>query len=101
MGIASKVVQQTLIFPINHAYYVIHPAPHVLVILFSEAPLIGFIFLGWAILYIFINALFIRQKIKYDLLEAAADSKVTAHFADAFTNILNIIYIICNLLKDL
>lgn len=62
----------------------------VLVILFLKAPLIGFIFLGWAIIYIFINALFIKKKVQYDLREAEADSKVTGRFADAFTNILNI-----------
>jgi ATP-binding cassette subfamily B protein len=62
----------------------------VLVILFIEAPSIGFLFLGWAIIYILITALFIKKKVKYDLIEASADSKVTASFADAFTNILNI-----------
>ena len=62
----------------------------VLVILFLEAPLIGFIFLGWAVIYIFITVLFIKKKVQYDLKEAEADSKVTAHFADAFTNILNV-----------
>lgn len=62
----------------------------VLVILFLKAPLVGFLFSGWAVIYIFITALFINRKIKYDLIEAAADSKVTGRFADAFTNILNI-----------
>lgn len=62
----------------------------VLVILFFKAPFIGFLFLGWAVLYVFITFLFIRKKVEYDLLEAEADSKVTGHFADAFTNILNI-----------
>lgn len=62
----------------------------VLVILFLKAPFIGFLFLGWAVIYIIITFVFIRKRIKYDLVEAEADSKVTARFADAFTNILNI-----------
>lgn len=62
----------------------------VLVILFINAPIIGVMFIVWAVIYIVITALFIRQKIKYDLIEAAADSRVTGHFADAFTSILNI-----------
>ncbi len=59
-------------------------------VLFLKVPTIGFLFLSWVIMYIFITALFIRKKVKYDLLEAEADSKVTARFADAITNILNI-----------
>ncbi len=62
----------------------------VLVVLFLNAPLIAFILLGWAIIYIIITGLFIRKKVEYDLVEAAADSKVTGRFADAITNILNI-----------
>jgi ABC-type multidrug transport system fused ATPase/permease subunit len=62
----------------------------VLTVLFLKAPQIGFVFLGWAIFYIFITILFIQKKITYDLIEAEADSKVTGRFADAFTNILNI-----------
>jgi len=62
----------------------------VLVVLFLSAPLIAYILLAWAILYITITGFFIRKKVTYDLIEAAADSKVTGRFADAITNILNI-----------
>lgn len=62
----------------------------VFIVLFLNAPKIGFLFFGWAAAYILITFFFIKFKIKYDLLEAAADSKVTAHFADSITNIINI-----------
>ncbi len=62
----------------------------VFVILFFNAPLVAYIILGWAIIYILITLLFINKKVRYDLMEAEADSKVTGHFADSFTNILNI-----------
>jgi len=62
----------------------------VFVVLFLNIPKIGFLFLGWAFIYILITFLFIRVKVRYDLLEAEADSKITARFADSVTNILNI-----------
>ena len=62
----------------------------IFVVLFFQAPQIGFLFLGWVLLYVLITFLFIRKKVKYDLLEAEADSKVTGRFADSITNILNI-----------
>ena len=62
----------------------------VFVVLFLNVPKIGFLFLMWVVMYIFITFLFIRKKMKYELLEAEADSKVTARFADSITNILNI-----------
>ena len=62
----------------------------VFIVLFLSVPTLGFVFLAWVVIYIFITFLFIRRKIKYDLLEAEADSKVTARFADSLTNILNI-----------
>ena len=62
----------------------------VFIVLFIQVPKIGFLLFVWSIIYIFITTLFIRKKIKYDLLEAEADSKVTARFSDAISNILNI-----------
>lgn len=62
----------------------------VFIVLFITAPGIGFLFLGWVIVYLFTTFVFIRKKIKYDLLEAEADSKVVARLADSITNILNV-----------
>jgi ATP-binding cassette subfamily B protein len=62
----------------------------VFIVLFIKVPKIGLLLFIWSIIYIFITALFIKKKIKYDLLEAEADSKVTARFSDTISNILNI-----------
>jgi len=62
----------------------------VFVVLFLSLPVLGFAFVGWTLVYIFITFLFIKRKMKYDLLEAEADSKVTARFADSLTSIVNV-----------
>jgi ATP-binding cassette subfamily B protein len=62
----------------------------ILFVLFLKVPILAYIFLGWAVLYVVITILFIRKKMIYDTEEAAADSLVTGLFSDAITNILNI-----------
>ena len=62
----------------------------VFVVLFINVPKVAFILLLWAIVYMFITILFVRKKIEYDILEASADSKVTASFSDVIANILNV-----------
>jgi ATP-binding cassette subfamily B protein len=62
----------------------------VLVVLFSQSPQIALFFLLWVAVYVYITILFIRKKVKLDLLEAEADSSVTGSYADAFVNIINI-----------
>jgi ATP-binding cassette subfamily B protein len=62
----------------------------ILIVLFYKIPILAWIFLGWAILYLLITFLFIRKKIQFDVEEAAADSVVTGKFSDAIINILNI-----------
>lgn len=62
----------------------------IFVVLFIEVPGLGFLFLTWSAVYIFITLLFVKKKVKLDLVESAADSKVTAYFADVFSNIFNV-----------
>ncbi len=62
----------------------------ILTVLFIKAPEIAYIFLGWSVIYLLVTFLFIKKKIKYDILEAEADSEVTAKLSDAIMNILNI-----------
>jgi ATP-binding cassette subfamily B protein len=62
----------------------------VFIVLFIQVPKIGILLFVWSIIYIGITMLFIRKKIKYDMLEAEADSRVTARFADTISNVLNI-----------
>src|SRR3989338_6629990 len=59
-------------------------------VFFIHAPTLAFIFLGMALIYIMIVLFMSRTKIKYDLAEAAADTKVTATLADSITNFLAI-----------
>ncbi len=60
------------------------------IVLLIKIPILAYIFLFWSILYIFITYLFIRKKVKYDAIEAEADSKVTGHLSDSILNIFNI-----------
>lgn len=62
----------------------------VLIVLYIEAPLLSYIFFGWSIIYVLIVVAFIRKKVKYDVVEAEADSKVTGSLSDSILNILNI-----------
>lgn len=62
----------------------------IFVVLLIEIPILAYIFLGWAVVYIFITVLFIRKKTKYDKIEAEADSKVVGHLSDSILNIFNI-----------
>jgi ATP-binding cassette subfamily B protein len=62
----------------------------ILIILFFKASLLAYVFLVWSVLYILLTLLFIKKKLSYDVMEAAADSLVTARFSDSILNILNI-----------
>jgi len=57
-------------------------------VMFKEVPNIAFYFLIWAILYVIFTSFFIKYKMKYDLLEAEADSKVGGSLADVISNIV-------------
>lgn len=61
-----------------------------LIVMFFVVPIIGAFYLVWIILFGLLIAWFIQKKIPYDLLEAEADSKVTARIADTITNVLAI-----------
>ncbi|MEX2029014.1 MAG: ABC transporter ATP-binding protein [Candidatus Paceibacterota bacterium] len=62
----------------------------VVIVLFLNVPTLAWMFLVWAIAYLIVTFFLIRKKIVYDLLEAEADSLVTARLSDAILNILNI-----------
>lgn len=61
-----------------------------LLTLFIVAPLLGWMFFIWSILYLGIAYYLTKKKIPYDLAESNADSKVTGRLADVITNILNL-----------
>ena len=82
-----EIFQDTLSFQI---WFSLVNIAGILFVLFIKVPLLGFIFLAWSIIYIFITVLFTRKKIVFDVRKAAADSVVTGKLADVLTNILNI-----------
>lgn len=59
----------------------------VFVVLFQQSLTIGTIFLGLVVVYMTTVAFFIKKKIKYDLLEAEQDSRISGRLADVFGNI--------------
>lgn len=61
----------------------------VFIVFFTEVPMIAFIFLFMAIVYVVMLYFTSKKKLIYDIEEAKADSRVTAYLADAITNILS------------
>lgn len=59
-------------------------------VLFYVEPILGIIFLSWSFVFILVSYFFARRKIKYDLVEAEMDSRLTARASDVFTNVLNL-----------
>jgi len=51
---------------------------------------LGIVLFTWLVLYIGITALFVKKKLKKDLLTAEANSRTTGVLSDAITNILNV-----------
>lgn len=60
----------------------------VLIVLTKESFLISIVFFGWILIHITIVSFFVKKKVKYDLLEAEQDSKISGRLADVFGNIL-------------
>lgn len=51
---------------------------------------LGMVLLVWLVLYLGITALFVKKKLKKDLLTAEANSKTTGVLSDTITNMLNV-----------
>lgn len=62
----------------------------IFIVLFIQVPKFGFLFLLWFLVYLVILFFFLKQKKKYDLESAEADTKFTAVLADIISNILNL-----------
>src|SRR3989344_1212853 len=58
------------------------------VVLINESRTISLVFFGFVALNILGISFFIRKKMKYDLLEAEQDSRISGRLADVFSNIL-------------
>lgn len=59
-------------------------------VLYFESPRIAGYFLAWASIYFIFVIFFVKQKIKLDLEESKADSKITGILSDVIANILNV-----------
>ncbi|MFH1780450.1 MAG: ABC transporter ATP-binding protein [Candidatus Nealsonbacteria bacterium] len=59
------------------------------VLTYFSLPL-GIVLFIWLVLYMGITALFVKKKLKKDLLTAEANSKTTGVLSDAITNMLNV-----------
>ena len=55
-------------------------------ILFFQSKLVCVLFLIWIIIFMSIVSFFVRKKIKFDLEEAEAESKISGRLADVFGN---------------
>lgn len=60
----------------------------VFTVLLQESKTISLIFIIWIIFHITIVSLVVKRKIKYDVLEAEQDSRISGRLADVFSNIL-------------
>ncbi|MDP2932643.1 MAG: ABC transporter ATP-binding protein, partial [bacterium] len=62
----------------------------ILVVLCFRQWVLAAVMLVWSLVYVAFNYGYARFKIKYDIRAADADTKATAHLADAITNNINI-----------
>ncbi len=62
----------------------------VFVVLFIIAPIIGLLYLVWALVFVIMSIHYARRRVEFDVEEAAADSRTTGRTADVFTNVLNL-----------
>jgi len=62
----------------------------VVIVLFSFYPLLGFIIVGWTVVYLIINYSLTIRKLKLDEQAAKADTQVTAYLADTITSQANV-----------
>ncbi len=53
-------------------------------------PLLGGLVLAWLVVFLIVNYLFAVYKVKYDAIDAAADTEVSGRLADTITNNVNI-----------
>ena len=62
----------------------------ILIVLFNQNVILGFVFLAWTILYTILSVFFAKYKIPFDERRAAANSRTTGLLSDILVNILNI-----------
>jgi len=94
--LVAKVRRYINAFEIIHDQFVFAVWMNGLRLIFGLAVLsyfslpLGIVLFTWLVLYIGITALFVKKKLKKDLLTAEANSRTTGVLSDAITNILNV-----------
>lgn len=61
-----------------------------LTVMFFLLPVVAFLFLGWAVLYIVLSYFYSQWSLKYWRTSAEKDSQVTSELADSLSNILSV-----------
>src|SRR3989344_8787997 len=59
----------------------------VFIVLTMESAVISATFFGLTVVYLAVVSFFVNRKMKYDVLEAAQDSRISGRLADVFSNI--------------
>jgi len=59
----------------------------VFIVLIQQSTMMSLIFLSWVIIHISVVSYFVKNKMKYDALEAEQDSRISGRLADIFGNI--------------
>lgn len=62
----------------------------IIAVLFWRNTMLGLVFLGWTVIFICFNIFFAKWKLKYDLIRAELDTKVTARLSDTINNSINL-----------
>jgi ATP-binding cassette subfamily B protein len=57
-----------------------------IVVLYLTIPIISYMLFGWIIVFLTVSYIFAKIKLKYDVLSAAADSKMIATLSDSVSN---------------
>ena len=58
----------------------------IFIILFNQSHVLCLLFLLWSVLFMTVVGVFIKRKIKHDMAEAEAESKISGRLADVFGN---------------
>lgn len=62
----------------------------IITVLFRISHLLGYIVIGWTVVFMIINAIFTKYKLKHDLARSESETKATALLADTITNQSNV-----------
>ena len=95
-GLVAKTKRFVHAFETLHDQFVFHVWMNgialisLFTVLFNESKILGFVFLGWVIIYGVLVKFMVKWQIPKSLESAKADTKTTSMYADIITNILTV-----------